>query len=440
MSKNYQSIQKFVIFGVQNYFLKLTAMNRNVKLLLLLGATCLSLTTLAQNKTQGKKKPVKACTTMEKMAMFQAKKGDVKSRHIDSSGRGLVDQYYLWDPGQIIKIRFMSGSPKFQTRVKNFASEWMKFANIKFQWVTTGNADIRIMLGEDEGHNSYVGTVAKFFEQNEQTMNLDTTDFVSWRTGLVDDASMKGTVLHEFGHALGLLHEHSSPISGIKWNKDSIYKVYWKNYGWDKETVDFQVFQTYLTSYTNGTTYDPKSIMHYFIEPWETLNNYYVDRNDVLSAGDKVLIANLYPKGVRKNDVPRVKITNFKKLQVTENKSKGGLSIYPQFDLTATGKSGKFYMITEFFDEDFYYLEDSDGNYSFENRVISYRDVNTIPGKTTSYNKLKKDFEIFIPYDQLELPDRESPIYVRFRVVHITAEGEVKDLFYGPPASFSFSK
>jgi hypothetical protein len=438
MSKNYQSIQKFLIFGVQNYFLKLTAMNRNVKLLLLLGAICLSLSTFAQNAQQ-KRKPIKACTTMEKMAML--KKGNM-ARHIDSAGRGLVDQYYLWAPGQTLKIKFLSGSPKFQSRVKTFASEWLKFANIKFQWVTSGNADVRIMLGDNEGHNSYVGTVCTLIDdQNEQTMNLDTTDFVSWRTGLIDEVGMKGTVMHEFGHTLGLLHEHSSPISGIKWNKDSIYKVYWKRYGWDKETVDFQVFQTYLASYTNGTSYDPKSIMHYSIEPWETIDNYYVDWNYVLSPNDKLLIANLYPKtGVRKNDVPHVRITNFKKLQVTENKTKGGLSIYPQFDLAASGKSGKFYMITEFFDENFDYLEDSDGNYSFENRVISYRDVNTVPGKTTSYNKVKKDFEIFIPYEQLELPDRNSPIYVRFRVVHITPEGEVKDLFYGNPASFSFSK
>jgi len=30
-----------------------------------------------------------------------------------------------------------------------------------------------------------------------------------------------GTVLHEFGHALGLIHEHQNPASGgFKWNRE----------------------------------------------------------------------------------------------------------------------------------------------------------------------------------------------------------------------------
>ena len=34
------------------------------------------------------------------------------------------------------------------------------------------------------------------------------------------------TVMHEFGHALGLIHEHQSPFKGMfEWNKDEVCDV-----------------------------------------------------------------------------------------------------------------------------------------------------------------------------------------------------------------------
>ncbi|HEY1067806.1 MAG TPA: M43 family zinc metalloprotease, partial [Pirellulales bacterium] len=38
------------------------------------------------------------------------------------------------------------------------------------------------------------------------------------------DEEVRSVVLHEFGHALGLIHEHQNPCSQIKWNRDAVIK------------------------------------------------------------------------------------------------------------------------------------------------------------------------------------------------------------------------
>ena len=144
--------------------------------------------------------------------------------------RGLADNYYLWNNGQKIYVRFLSGSNKLQNKIKIFAKEWEKYANISFIFILNGNSNVRINLDSTGGHNSLIGTLANSKSQSEKTMNLDTADFIN-------DHSMKRIVLHEFGHVLGLLHEHFSPISGISWNRAAVYKDLFKSVAWDSTAV-----------------------------------------------------------------------------------------------------------------------------------------------------------------------------------------------------------
>lgn len=350
--------------------------------------------------------------------------------------RGLADNYYLWDNGQTLKVKFLSGSKMLQERVKNLAKVWETHANIKFNFVEPDEeAHIRIMLGTGEGHYSFIGMIAKLIPQDEQTMALDTMDLGS------NQAAWQRTVQHEFGHAIGLLHEHSSPVSGIKWDKAKMYEHYAKM-GWTADDVDAQVFASYAVSYTNGTKYDNKSIMHYPILAWQTKDGYAVPWNSTISEGDKGIIKMLYPKnGARTKEVPRFSLDNYTTLNTSKNEAKGGVSFFPTFDITASGTSGKVYFCVLFFDEDGYGIEDKDGNYAYGSTVAAVRTVNMTGGQKLASNKNgAKDFEMFIPYSEIHVPDGLHTFYLEFRVVQVTEDGEIKFIYQSDIEKFKLNK
>ncbi|RYY64850.1 MAG: hypothetical protein EOO13_17980, partial [Chitinophagaceae bacterium] len=247
--------------------------------------------------------------------------------------------------------------------------------------------------------------------------------------------------LHEFGHAIGLLHEHSSPISGINWDKEKLYKEYAKM-GWTRDDVDQQVFYTYNKSYTNGTKYDNKSIMHYPIMPGETVDNYVIDWNLVLSPGDIDIIKALYPmKGKRKNEVVRVNMQNFGGIVMQGNEKKGGISLFPSFDLKTGGKGGPVKMVFKFYDEEGYGFQDEDGAYQENGTVATLRTVTLPPNKQIKYNQGgKKDFEFFLPLDQIPADALSQNMIVTFKIVYQTAEKEQKNLYVSQPLQFRYAK
>jgi hypothetical protein len=153
--------------------------------------------------------------------------------------------------------------------------------------------------------------------------------------------------------------------------------------------------------YTNGTTYDPKSIMHYSIEPWQTTDGYSLKDNYELSQGDKTLIAALYPKNQKVSSlvVPKVDITNFAKLNVVSNTTRNGLVIEPSFDLKTNPKLGEVYFVARLATEDGYYLKTSSLYYNWGGTVAAYKKMNLLPNSKVSYNKTKKNFELFLPFD-----------------------------------------
>jgi hypothetical protein len=121
-------------------------------------------------------------------------------------------------------------------------------------------------------------------------MNLDISDRTS-------EEEFARSILHEFGHALGMVHEHQSPKCGILWDEEKVYDHYYK---WTRKEVHRNVLRRYDGTNMNSSEFDPDSIMMYEIPGNLTKNNVTIKgRNCQLSEKDKLFIAKLYP-GVAK--------------------------------------------------------------------------------------------------------------------------------------------
>jgi hypothetical protein len=190
-----------------------------------------------------------------------------------------------WMNGSTLRVRFMGGTPTEQGVAKEQAGWWAAVANLKFEFNNAPNAEIRIAFDRRDGAWSYVGTDCRNIPLDQPTMNL----------GFLDG----GTAAHEFGHAIGLAHEHQNPAGGIQWNEQVVIREAAKapNF-WDEATTRHNILRKYSADQINGTKFDPDSIMLYFFPASWTLNGIGTKANEVLSAMDKAFVAGakMYPK------------------------------------------------------------------------------------------------------------------------------------------------
>ncbi len=124
--------------------------------------------------------------------------------------RALAPIGKTWMNGSTLHVRFMSGSSAQQDVAREQADWWAQVANLKFDFNNAPNAEIRITFDSQDGAWSYIGTDCRSIPLNEATMNL----------GFLDG----GTAAHEFGHAIGLAHEHQNPAGGIQWNEEVVIR------------------------------------------------------------------------------------------------------------------------------------------------------------------------------------------------------------------------
>lgn len=194
---------------------------------------------------------------------------------------------YLWNPGDTLDVYFLDGTQEICDSVIKTASEWSLYANIYFrQTYFIEQSEIRVTFWRG-AWRSLVGRQA---DCNHVTMFLEGLDYAGYTP-----AEFKRTVLHEFGHAIGLEHEQLHPLANIQWDTVAVYRYYCDTLHWSKTDVNLFVLSPINTSSINYTQYDSLSIMHYSVPLWMTKNGFSVDFNNDLSEGDKAGIALFYP-------------------------------------------------------------------------------------------------------------------------------------------------
>jgi hypothetical protein len=244
-----------------------------------------------------------------------------------------------WAPGNTIRVAFRGGTPQIHRGIERVAAVWTQYANVGFDfgydssanryraWSTTDAERVaEIRIGFDlPGYWSCVGNDSMLdacATAGQQSMNLQRFD-----VALPSD--WISTTLHEFGHSLGLEHEHQNPIDGCDdqflWDDEPGYQKTRDMFqqfipdgngrrpgiftvlagplnNWDRPTIERNMKELKNSTAYQSTQFDKDSIMKYWFPAWQfkdgERSKCYSARNDTLSTLDRVGIANAYPREI----------------------------------------------------------------------------------------------------------------------------------------------
>jgi len=199
--------------------------------------------------------------------------------------RAIIPIGKLWMNGSTLRVRFIGGTAAQRATAREQALWWTQHANLNFVFNDAPDAEIRVAFDSNDGAWSYVGTDNRGIAFDQPTMNL----------GFLDG----GTAGHEFGHAIGLAHEHQNPAGGIEWNEATVIRdLSGPPNHWDEATIRHNVLNKYRADQIRGTAFDPDSIMLYFFPGSWVKSGVGTHANEVLSAVDKAYVASAqaYPK------------------------------------------------------------------------------------------------------------------------------------------------
>ncbi len=271
----------------------------------------------------------------------------------------------MWITGSTLRVRFIGGTSEQIAIAKQQAQWWSDHANLTFSFSDDVDAEIRVSFDPNDGAWSYIGTDALDIPHNQATMNL----------GFFEG----GTAALEFGHAIGLAHEHQNPDGGIEWNEAVVIRsLGGPPNNWPEQQARHNVLNKYSADQIRGSEFDPDSIMLYFFPDNWVLNGSGTKANSVLSDQDKAFIASTQAYPGRKND-GIIELSETQAEAVTATIGKPGEEDLFKFVVTEDGRrtietSGQTDLVMKLFGPDSQtrlIAEDDDGGQGLNSRIVA---------------------------------------------------------------------
>lgn len=239
--------------------------------------------------------------------------------------RQLYDGSRRWETGRTLRVCLFGANKSVATLVREVASEWNQFSSTILDFGPAGSWNnclspqsgfFQIRIGFSErGYWSVVGKDSEsLLDPMVPSMNLEAFNriyseakFPSATVLAQADAYHKAAIRHEFGHALGLLHEHQNPtlncFDEMKWTGPGNVFEYFSGppNHWSEEQVTRNLGFIGQTDpqYVAGAS-DPKSVMMYALASnifkSGSASKCYISKNFEISTKDKEVIAAIYPK------------------------------------------------------------------------------------------------------------------------------------------------
>lgn len=189
----------------------------------------------------------------------------------------------LWPQHSTVLVSFYPPVPKLISPVTRAIEEWQKHINLDIKYCQHGHVKISF-------YNCYsyatIGNVC-LSQKQPALVNI----YPDTEENMYIDA------LHEFGHVLGLAHEHQHPRTPIRYNRKELIRWTQKlNIPFMDIKDNFYPLKETKRDKFLLTSFDPQSIMIYDLPKHIIAEPFKQTKNVGLSDGDKHIISLIYPK------------------------------------------------------------------------------------------------------------------------------------------------